>query len=115
MIDLGGSSADSSARLTVPVANCRTWWARDLDAEEVVVRLDSETLAELLALAGAIRANPLPILLRRPDQFSMPRLTAVMRAVRQRLDHGPGLAVVAGMPLDDIDVETATAVFWVLG
>ncbi len=114
VIDLIEPSA-AAARLTAPVANGRTWLARDLDPDEIVVRLGGDTRAELLALAGAIAADPLPILLRRPAQFSMPWLTAVMRAVKQRLDDGPGLAVVDGVPLDEVDAEMAKAAFWVLG
>lgn len=91
------------------------WLAADLDPADCVVALDDACMEEVGRLAADLRLNPLPTLLRGPGHIRMPALRARMRLVKARLDEGPGLAVVDAMPMDDLDREEATALFWILG
>jgi alpha-ketoglutarate-dependent taurine dioxygenase len=61
-----------------------------------------------------IRQNPLPVLLRTPDQFEMPHCRSLLERIRQILEYGVHLAVLDGLPLDEMDVDEAKALGWVL-
>ena len=101
--------------LDAPIDRARAWLAEDIDSAECVVMLDSMATDELLRIAERMRAEPLPVLLRGPEQFDMPALRDFMERARRLLDEHPGMAVVDRMPLDAMDEQDAVAVFWVLG
>ena len=91
------------------------WTAADIDPEACIVRLDEACMNEITAMVEHMDEHRLPVLLRAPDHFEMPHLRGAMARVKSLLDTAPGLAVIDGLPLDDLDDENATAIFWVLG
>lgn len=91
------------------------WTGLDLDPESCVVRLDDATHEEINRIAAEMRMLPLPLLLRTPDQFDMPRLCGVMQEVNKLLIDGPGIGVVDALPLETLEQDEAVALFWVLG
>jgi alpha-ketoglutarate-dependent taurine dioxygenase len=110
-IDLGHE--ESASMLDEPVA--RAWLAADVDNAECVVMLDDAALDEMLQMAQQIHDEPLPVLLRAPEQFATTALRDFMARARGLLDGHPGIAVIDRLPLDSMDVDDAIAVFWVLG
>jgi alpha-ketoglutarate-dependent taurine dioxygenase len=112
-IDLGHE--ESAAILDEQIDRARAWLASDIDSETCVIKLDSAARDELLRIAEQMRAERLPMLLRGPEQFSMPALRDFMERARQSLDEHPGIAVIDRLPLDAMDEQEAVAVFWVLG
>jgi hypothetical protein len=90
-------------------------WRRDqLRAEDYRVALSGPCLAEIRSVAGDIRAYPLPMVVRRPDEFDLPHCRAAMGEVRKILNRGVRFAIVDRLPLAELDPETATAVYWLL-
>lgn len=110
-IDLGHE--ESASMLDEQVA--RAWLAADVDNAECVVMLDDAALDEMLQMAQQIHDEPLPVLLRAPEQFATTALRDFMARARGLLDGHPGIAVIDRLPLDSMDVDDAIAVFWVLG
>lgn len=92
-----------------------TWLAADLRPETCLISLDDAALAEIEALALGLAARPGPVSAGGPSALALPALRAVMDEVRARLADGPGIAVLDTLPLEALDHESATAVFWCLG
>jgi alpha-ketoglutarate-dependent taurine dioxygenase len=110
-IDLGHE--ESASMLDEHVE--RAWLAADIEADECVVMLDDVARDEMLQMAQRMHEQPLPVLLRGPEQFEMPALRDFMARASGLLDAHPGIAVLDRLPMGAIDVDDAVAVFWVLG
>lgn len=93
----------------------KAWTRETLRPEDWTLTFPPEALAEMEAMVAALRADPLPTLLLRPGMFRLEACRAVMERARAVLRDGIGLCVVDRMPLDDMSVEEAKAVYWVLG
>ena len=91
------------------------WLAAEVDAEACHIELDAACRDEIAAMARAVAARPAPLTSRAPTQFELPCLRAVMARAEALIEGIPGVAVLDGLPLDDLDEDAATAVFWVLG
>jgi alpha-ketoglutarate-dependent taurine dioxygenase len=59
--------------------------------------------------------NPLPVLLRAPEQFDMTALHDFVARAKGLLDGHPGIAVIDRLPLGVMEEDDAIALFWVLG
>jgi len=114
-VQIDRSFEATPARLSAEAARLRTWHGADVAPERCVVRLDDAALGELRAMARTMQAEPLPLLLRRAQHFQIPALRAVMARARELLDHAQGVAIIDALPLDEVDQDTARALFWVLG
>jgi len=112
-IDLG--SEVSASMLDEPIEDARAWVAADVDKADCVVMLDDAARDEVLAVAEKAQAEPLPILLRAPEQFELTALRDFMTRARNQLDGLPGFAVIDRLPLDIMQEQDAVTVFWVLG
>ena len=91
-----------------------TWASQTLLANDGLVRLESEHLDELRAVAKDLEANPLPIEALRPEHFDTPACAALMAKVRKELDNGMGFAIIDRLPVDELDKEIATKLYWLL-
>lgn len=112
-IDLGYE--ESASILDEQVDEARAWLAADIDKASCVVMLDDAARDEILQMSEKMRAEPLPVLLRGPEQFEMVALRDFMSRARDLLDGRPGFAVIDRLPMDVMDEQDAVAVFWVLG
>ena len=101
--------------LDAQVDDGRAWLAAQIDKSACVVMLDDAARDELLRMAEQMQAEPLPVLLRDPQQFAMSALRDFMVRVRAQLDGLPGIAVMDRLPMDAIGEQEAVALFWVLG
>ena len=97
------------------IAEDRGWLANDLSAQDWVIEIDGPALAEIDRMIAAMKANPLPLLLRNPDHFEIPYLRQTYALAREKLDHGLGFVVLDKMPIDDHDIDDIVACYWVLG
>ena len=97
-----------------PITGASAWVRSDIRTEDYLIELSADCLDEIRRAADEIRAFPLPTILRQPDDSAMPACRQAMALVRQILDHGRRFAIIDRLPLDEIDVECATAIYWLL-
>jgi alpha-ketoglutarate-dependent taurine dioxygenase len=97
-----------------PITGASAWVRSDIRTEDYLIELSADCLDEIRRAAEEIRAFPLPTILRHPDDSAMPACRQAMALVRQILDHGRRFAIIDRLPLDEIDVEGATAIYWLL-
>ncbi len=93
----------------------KAWLGENIDVSRCVIELDKYCVDELHDVASSLKENPLPKLLRSPAQFAIPNLSSIMRAARNQLTEGIGVAIIDGLPLDKLDEAYATTIFWTLG
>jgi len=93
----------------------RAWVAADIDKRECLVMLDDVARDELLQMVQQMHDNPLPVLLRAPEQFEMTALRDFVARAKGLLDGHPGIAVIDRLPLGVMEEDDAIALFWVLG
>lgn len=97
------------------ITDGRAWTRQSIAPEECVVPLGSDAQDEVRVMAEKILADPLPTFIRQPSDFNIPALHGVMVHAKKLLDEGVGVAVVDRLPVDDLQRDTAVAIFWVLG
>ncbi len=111
-------AAAAGDRTSVPVAgkidNPSAWTAASLVAETGLLRFDDACLAELDAVAGALRDNPLPIIALRPADFAMPQCRALMARARAELQDGVGYVLLEKLPSMPAHRDVTTALYWLL-
>lgn len=97
-----------------PRAGLDVWTGPDLAPGAGRHMLSADCLAEIEAALALLRANPLPALALSPRDVEMPACAALMAKARRELDAGLGFAIVDRLPLDAMDREEATAIYWLL-
>ena len=90
------------------------WIGTELPDDAGLLRFDSECLAEIFELAIVLQANPLPIEALLPDDFDLPNCRALMERAGELAGSELGFALLDRIPLDEIDRETATKIYWIL-
>src|SRR5688572_23702863 len=91
-------------------------WVRDsVSPRDWLVPLPEACLDELDQLVEALRKDPLPVLLLRPQHFSLPACAELMATVRTKLGQGMGLAVIDRIPVARYTLEENQALWWLLG
>lgn len=95
----------------LPSAAGHGWLAADLSPADWTVPLDDTALAELRAMVTALKQQPLPTLLRRPQQFDIPALTRAYGAAKDICDKGVGFAVIDRLPMDAFDLDDMVDVY----
>jgi alpha-ketoglutarate-dependent taurine dioxygenase len=106
-------------QLTVQVApedvELRKSWTRESIAPEGwLIPLPVDCVAELDAVAAAVRATPRPVDTLDPADFSLRACTAVMASVRAKLETDTGLAVVDRFPVERYSQAENLAIGWLL-
>jgi hypothetical protein len=90
------------------------WTRRDIRPEEYRIDLSIACLDEIRGVVDEIRAYPLPTILRKPDDFTMPGCRREMARVRDMLDHGRRFAIVDRLPMNEMEAAEGTAIYWLL-
>jgi alpha-ketoglutarate-dependent taurine dioxygenase len=100
--------------LTDRVPDDRAWHGPALPASRYLLRIPEDGLAELERVAAELRAAPVPTLLLLPEHFALAACARFMATVRERLDQGPGFAVIDRLPLDRLSRPEAIDLYWIL-
>ena len=79
------------------------------------LEIDAPAVDELHRLIAAMRAQPLPLVLRTPDGLEIPHLQRLYAQAGDRLDRGCGFVVLDRLPIDDHAIDDVIAAYWVLG
>ncbi|NDZ18058.1 taurine catabolism dioxygenase TauD [Variovorax sp. WS11] len=102
------------ARIGGPTA----WKGRDMGAEpdRWLFRLSDDELTEIDAAVGHVRQSRLALGDITPETFRLPRLGARLKHLLQhQLLHGPGFALLRGIPVDRYSVEQAAIAYLGIG
>lgn len=97
------------------ITDARAWTRDTINPDDCIISIGEDGLTEIRRMAEDIAANPLPIVLRNPDQFEIPALRATVEKAKTLLDTAPGVAIIDKLPMDEISDDTAKSIGWVLG
>lgn len=97
-----------------PLDEPTVWTEATALADEGAVDIDADCQAELERTLQILRANPLPMVALKPEDFDMPACRAMMTTVRETLDTGIGFAVLDRLPVDAMTKEEAKSLYWLL-
>ncbi len=97
-----------------PITGSAAWTRADIDPEAVRVDFDEAARKELLAAARTLRQQPVPLLALRPDSFDLPACRAAMAKVRDILVNGPRFALLSRLPMEELTLDEAKALYWML-
>jgi alpha-ketoglutarate-dependent taurine dioxygenase len=93
----------------------RAAWVRDtIGPDDWTVTIPPDCLAELRAALAALRRDPLPLFLLRPEDFVLDGCRALMRRVHAMLDDGIRFAVLDRLPMDEMSRDESTMLYWLL-
>ncbi len=107
--------SDFPAALPRPAIPQRLLWrGDDLPAGAGRLALPAAVEKELDRLVAALDRDPLPLLVLRPEDFTLDASRAFMREVKKSLDDGPGFAIVDRLPVERWSQAGARAVWWLL-
>jgi len=99
----------------LPDTESKGWLASDLSEKDWTVTLSTDAINEILGMVNRMKENPLPMLLRQPEQFKIKELTKAYTKVKKICDLGVGFSVIDRLPLDQFDINDMVAVYWALG
>lgn len=100
--------------LTQRVTDARAWMPDRLKPSDWTVKLSAPALAELRAVLAEFRRSPVPLTLLDPGDFALDACRAAMAEVERVTRAGPMFAVLDRLPLDEMNGEEATALYWLL-
>ncbi|MGI9378103.1 MAG: TauD/TfdA family dioxygenase [Methyloligellaceae bacterium] len=100
--------------LETPLTGSMAWRSETLLPNDGKVVLDADCLTEIKQVAQELGSNPFPIEALKPEMFAMPNCRATMASVREQIEDGIGFAIIDRIPLDEIKVETAKKIYWLL-
>jgi alpha-ketoglutarate-dependent taurine dioxygenase len=92
----------------------KSWTRESIAPKGWLIPLPIDCVAELDEVAAAVRATPRPIDTLDPADFSLHACTAVMAAVRAKLETDTGLAVVDRFPVERYSHAENLAIGWLL-
>jgi hypothetical protein len=113
-LDLTPTDAGLGDDLVVLQAE-RAWTRETVEPGSWDVMLPPEAVDEIRTMVDAMRRAPLQLLLREPGQFQLTACRRSMQTVKNMLTEGLGVAVLSGLPVEELTEDEATAVSWVLG
>lgn len=90
------------------------WTRADIKESDFCVMLSDAARQEILAAAQTLRRQPVPLLALRPDSFELPGCRAAMAKVRAVLTDGPRFALLQGLPIEELSLDEAKALYWIL-
>lgn len=113
ILDLAGDGI--ATMLGHVVDDARAWTADSVGPRDWTVTLSKDALKEIDGMLAAIRKDPLPQLMLSTGQFELAACAEAMGKVRNIVNDGVGVAVLDRLPMDEMTIEEAQAVYWVLG
>lgn len=109
------AAGESLARVIDQIVTGKKAWVRaEVRPEDWKFSLTSECLGELAAITAALRREPVPVEQLRAENFDMPACRELMRRLQGALDEGVGFALLDRLPLDELGMEEAKALYWIL-
>jgi hypothetical protein len=116
MSDTDATSKRDPARLRQPITEPAAWRADELeDKSRWRVPLSESEVNEIVHATQRAAAKGLIPGGFGADDFEVPLFAARAERLRDQIENGVGFVVVAGVPVDRFDIETAKLMYWGLG
>jgi alpha-ketoglutarate-dependent taurine dioxygenase len=96
------------------ISGREAWIRTDVSDSDYKVMLSTEAQSELLDAAQTLRRQPVPLLALRSDSFALPACRAAMEQVRTILTEDTRFALLQGLPVEQLSLDEAKALYWVL-
>jgi alpha-ketoglutarate-dependent taurine dioxygenase len=100
--------------LDQPLTGRQAWIRSDVRDSDYRVVLPEAARRELLDAAAILRRQPVPMLALRADSLDLAACCAAMEQVRAILTDGVRFALLQGLPLDQLSLDDAKALYWIL-
>jgi hypothetical protein len=103
-----------------PVVDPAAWTAAELaGSEDWIIRIDAENASDLRRMASEYRSrfgdDPNSLLTRTRQDFDLGSFAEKVEHVASELKSGKGLALVRGLPIQDMDLVDMAIVYWAIG
>ena len=112
---IGMDSVQGQSALDEVKRGALAWASESLPDDAGIIPLDEACLKELMDVARILNTNALPIVALRPEDFEMSICRDLMRQARETLDTGVGFIIIDRLPIEQLDPESATRLYWLLG
>ena len=113
ILDLAGNM--EVTMLERVIEDGRAWTRETVGPGDWTVTLPDAALGEIEEMLNSLRRDPLPTLILSADQFELPACADAMGKIKHILSEGLGVAVLDRLPMDEMTIEEAKSVYWVLG
>jgi hypothetical protein len=90
------------------------WQAKTTVANDGLVVLTADCLAELHAAAAFLQSNPLPTTALDLADFELAHMRELMQVVKAQLDHGIGFAILEKFPWAQYDTSICKGLHWLV-
>ncbi|GAC1411053.1 MAG: TauD/TfdA family dioxygenase [Candidatus Velthaea sp.] len=101
---------------TEPITGSVAWSGRDLERDASWVTLLSRAAVdELAASARSARTRGVPLEALTRADFPLPGCAELLAGVARELAHGRGFALLRGLPVDGVEPDVLTAMYWGIG
>ena len=97
-----------------PITGREAWTRNDVSDRDYKVALSAKAQSELLNAAQTLRRQPVPTLALRPDSVALPACRAAMEEVRAILTDGIRFALLQRLPIEELSLDEAKALYWIL-
>src|SRR5580765_7545216 len=100
--------------LDQPITGRQAWARADVREPDYRVVLSDTARRELLDAAATLRRQPVPLLALRADSLDLPACHAAMEDVRAILTDGVRFALLDRLPIEQLSLDEAKALYWIL-
>jgi len=100
--------------LDQPITGRQAWTRADVRERDYRVVLSDTARRELLDAAATLRRQPVPLLALRADSLDLPACRAAMEDVRAILTDGVRFALLDRLPIEQLSLDEAKALYWIL-
>src|SRR5215204_862035 len=87
---------------------------RPISGRQAWTRADVRDRDYRVILSDAARRQPVPLLALRPDSIDLPACRAAMEEVRAILTEGIRFALLDRLPVEELSLDEAKALYWML-
>jgi len=103
----------TATRLREPITEPAAWRASDLaDQSRWRMPLTDAEIEEIVEATEQAKAKGLVVGEFGSDDFKVPLFSAKAESIREQVENGVGFVVVAGVPVERFDIETAKLMYW---
>lgn len=101
-------------KLDKVILNKASWPEVPVSEKDWLITIDADTRDEILRIASELARHPLPLIALRPSDFKMPLCQRLALRLREILTRGARFTLVDRLPMEEMDNEQATQIYWLL-